>query len=452
MERGQLIAGRYELMKRLGRGGMGEVWAGRDRALRRNVAIKLLVLDDTVPPDLPARFEREAVAGAQINHPNAVALYDRGVHEDLLFLVMERVEGGTLAEHIRDGGPMEIARALEIAQAICSALVAAHRAQVIHYDIKPQNVMVTPDGLVKVVDFGLAGFVQTLFSLARSSQLNPAGTPEYGAPEQFLKERGDVRSDLYALGGVLFALLTGQAPFNGHSGMAVVHRKLNEDAPSLRTLRADLPPSVTQLVADLLQRDPDRRPQTAMVVQERLGRLRASLYAPGLSAAANGPAVPRRATVVRPAPRTQAIPRAGRAIRKVWRPIALGSVLGLAISAGLCGGYLWTQTQYYVSTKGEHAAIHRGVSQDLAWVSLSSVQTDRPDIEYKYLPPFRQRQLQATIAADSLEDARRKLDDLGVQVSACKKDEERRLAEENHTTPPPSLSPEEQQVVSLCGK
>ncbi|WP_225827102.1 serine/threonine-protein kinase [Streptomyces naphthomycinicus] len=277
VERGELIAGRYELLKRLGRGGMGEVWAARDRMLHRDVAVKLLDLDGVVHPELPQRFEREAVAAAQINHPTVVALYDRGIHEDMLFLVMEKVEGATLTELIHGDSPISLPRALEIAGEICTALVAAHRAQVIHYDIKPHNVMLTPDGQVKVVDFGIAGFVQTTFTVARSSQLTPAGTPEYGAPEQFLTERGDERSDLYALGGVFFAMLTRRPPFTGHSGLAVMRRKLDEEAPRLDSLRPDLPPAVTELVAELLQRDPDHRPQTARQVHERLRQLQTDL-------------------------------------------------------------------------------------------------------------------------------------------------------------------------------
>ncbi|MDX3226378.1 serine/threonine-protein kinase [Streptomyces sp. ME19-01-6] len=355
MERGALIAGRYELVKRLGRGGMGEVWAGRDRSLHRDVAVKLLALDDTVPPDLPARFEREAVAAAQISHPNVVALHDRGVHEDLLFLVMERVEGTTLAQHIRDKSPMGPARALEIAQEICAALVAAHRAQVIHYDIKPHNVMLTPDGRVKVVDFGIAGFVQAAFTVAHSSQLAPAGTPEYGAPEQFLTERGDERSDLYALGGVLFALLTDRPPFTGHNGIAVMRRKLDEEAPSLDTLRPDLPPAVTELVAELLRRDPDRRPQTAAAVHERLGRLRATLDepgAPGVSATAvTVPVVPPRTETPPPTRRLSAsdgpfeIAWTGRERRADYAPPAPGPLwrgwLALAVVAAVTAASIY---------------------------------------------------------------------------------------------------------------
>lgn len=277
MGRGELIAGRYELLRRLGRGGMGEVWAARDRTLHRDVALKLLDLDGAGHPELPQRFEREAVAAAQINHPNVVALYDRGIHEDMLFLVMEKVEGATLTEHIHAESPISLARALAIASGICTALVAAHQAHVIHYDIKPHNVMLTADEQVKVVDFGIAGFVQATFSVARSSQLTPAGTVEYGAPEQFLTERGDERSDLYALGGVLFAMLARRPPFAGHNAAAVMRRKLDEEAPHLDSLCPDLPPAVTALVVELLQRDPDRRPQTARQVRERLQQLQAAL-------------------------------------------------------------------------------------------------------------------------------------------------------------------------------
>ncbi|MFB8119785.1 serine/threonine-protein kinase [Streptomyces sp. NPDC055962] len=302
MERGRLIADRYELMDRLGRGGMGEVWAARDRVLHRQVALKLLDPDGIAQADLPRRFEREAVAAAQIVHPNVAALYDRGIHDDVLFLVMEKVEGQTLAARLQAETPFPLTRALAVASSVCAALEAAHRAQVIHYDIKPHNVMLTGDGLVKVIDFGIAGFLQAAFTVARSSQLTPAGTPEFGAPEQFLTERGDERSDLYALGGMLFAMLAGRAPFTGHNSLAVVRRKIDEDAPSLDAFRPGLSPEVTALVAGLLERDPGQRPQSAQHVQERLQALLVSC------AAAEAPT-----EALPPAPRTRlmhATPRA----------------------------------------------------------------------------------------------------------------------------------------------
>ncbi|MGA5106322.1 serine/threonine-protein kinase [Streptomyces cellulosae] len=280
MERGTRVAGKYEMRERLGRGGMGEVWSARDRDLHRDVAVKLLFSDDEAAPDLLHRFEREAIAAAQINHPNVVSLYDRGVHDKFRFLVMEHVDGVTLARHLREHAPLPLAWALEITQEICAALVAAHRAQVVHYDIKPSNVMLTADGRVKVVDFGIAGFTHShTFTVVPTSALPPVGTALYGAPEQFMDERGDHRSDLYALGGVLFALLSGEPPFEGGSPLSIIRRKLDTEPRPLGDLRPDIPEPVAAFVADLLQRDPDRRPQTASAVHERVERLRSSLAA-----------------------------------------------------------------------------------------------------------------------------------------------------------------------------
>ncbi|GHE72631.1 serine/threonine protein kinase [Streptomyces capitiformicae] len=275
MERGALIAGRYELTELLGRGGMGEVWAGRDRELHRSVAVKLLHRDDNAQPELVQRFEREAVAAAQINHPNIVALYDRGTHGHLQFLVMEHVEGTSLAQYLHRQGPLDLDRALEIAQEICAALVAAHAANVVHYDIKPSNVMLTATGSIKVVDFGIAGFTHThTFTVAPTTGLSPVGTAQYGAPEQFLDQRGDERSDLYALGSVLFAMLTGEPPFADGTPLSVIRRKLDEEPRPVAALRPDVPAPVAQLLTDLLRRDPEDRPRTAVSVRQRLTRLR----------------------------------------------------------------------------------------------------------------------------------------------------------------------------------
>ncbi|WP_406148719.1 serine/threonine-protein kinase [Streptomyces sp. NBC_01012] len=447
METGQLLAGRYELIKRLGRGGMGEVWAGRDRDLHRDVALKLLVLDGDALPDLPKRFDREAVAAAQVNHPNVVALYDRGIHEDVLFIVMEKVDGITLTERIRQEQQMSARRALAIATDICAALIAAHRSGVIHYDIKPHNVMLTVEQQVKVVDFGIAGFVQAAFSVARSSQLAPAGTPEYGAPEQFLSERGDERSDLYALGGVLFALLTGRAPFTGHSAMAVMRRKLDTNAPRLDTLRPDLPAEVTSLVAELLDRFPERRPGSARLVHERLSRATAVLDTFG--AGQSQPTLPARDVQIHEptAPGPEPAPEAGhrrRLLRKPWPVVAAGA-LALAVLGGLFGTYRWTQTQYYIGTKDTHVALYRGIDLDLPWISLSEVESDHPEIPLVHLPVYLQRQVRATIEEKGLPEARMKISALAEQAAACKK----RATQDADGTP--ELSDEEELYALQCG-
>lgn len=277
MERGELIADRYRLTKRIARGGMGEVWEAWDDRLHRDVAVKLLAVDDTVPAELLRRFESEARAAARITHPNVVTVHDNGPHgDDALFLVMEKVEGVTLTQHLRTEGPLSPGRALAVAEDVCSALHAAHQAKVIHYDVTPQNVMLTSGGQVKVVDFGIAGFVQATYSasVTGTAEPGPAGTPAYGAPEQFVEGGGDVRSDLYGLGSVLFVMLTGEPPFTGPSPFAVMQRKLNEPAPRLDRVRKGLPAGVVSLVARLLERAPGQRPKSAEEVLAEIRRLR----------------------------------------------------------------------------------------------------------------------------------------------------------------------------------
>ncbi|CAL9355170.1 serine/threonine-protein kinase [Streptomyces sp. enrichment culture] len=275
MWQGDLIAGRYELREQLGRGGMGEAWAARDKSLHRDVVIKLILPHRAGDEPALRRFEREAVAVAQISHPHVVVLYDRGMHTGMPFLVMERIHGRSLKDLLHDEGPLPLPRALRIAEKICLGLAAAHAAQVVHYDIKPGNVMVTETGGVKVLDFGVAGFLrtQTSFDLASSTELGPAGTLAYGAPEQF-DGKGDHRSDLYALGGVLFVLLTGRMPFESMDHRIIALRKTLEDAPPLTDFLPDAPPALTALVADLLARDPADRPQSARETVERLRAVR----------------------------------------------------------------------------------------------------------------------------------------------------------------------------------
>ena len=290
MQQGDVLADRYELRTLLGGGGMGEVWAGWDRRLRREVAVKSLHRWIAGSPEFVARFEREAIAAARIKHPNVVSVYDSGTHGDALFLVMERVEGTTLAQLIGAEGTLVPERAMSIAQSVCQALGAAHRAGVVHLDIKPHNIMFDRDGVVKVVDFGIAGFVLNTLTMSDASRLAPAGTPDYGAPEQFGPGGGDERSDLYALGGVLFAMLTGRPPYTGPNAFAVINVKMLQPVPRVEQLRGGVPLGLGELIAGLLDRDPALRPQTAAQVAEQLNRIQKGLQA--TQAVAPGPSTP----------------------------------------------------------------------------------------------------------------------------------------------------------------
>ncbi|MFC8128571.1 protein kinase [Streptomyces sp. NPDC057302] len=275
--RGRSLNGRYELLERIGAGGMGEVWRARDRSLGREVAVKLLAPTGSGGSDgsdgskeLLARFRQEARAAASLDSPHIVAVHDHGTDGGTPYLVMALVQGRSLDQVLRESVRVPVADALRWAADICRALDAAHSAGVVHRDIKPGNVMIAQDGSAKVVDFGIATFMERAAGdsrLTRTGQL-PFGSVPYLAPERFRQETGDGRTDLYALGCVLYELLVGRPPFTG-SAAGVMYNHVN-DAP-LRPSRArtEVTAPVERLVLDLLAKDPADRPADAATALER---------------------------------------------------------------------------------------------------------------------------------------------------------------------------------------
>ncbi|MGE5179831.1 MAG: protein kinase domain-containing protein [Bacteroidota bacterium] len=276
--------GAYEILGPLGAGGMGEVYRAQDLRLRREVALKLLPPEVASSPDRLARFEREARAVAGLNHPNIVVLYSIEDEHDSRFLTMELVEGPALSELITPGG-LPFRRLLEIAVPLADALTAAHERGVIHRDLKPGNVMVTRDGRVKVLDFGLAKVREPAPDPSREttaeSPISGAGqilgTTAYMAPEQIRGGEVDARSDLFALGVVLYELAAGRRPFTGGSAADVAAFILRDDPEPLSRIRADLPPEFARVVEQCLEKDPRARLQTALDVGNVLRRLRRAL-------------------------------------------------------------------------------------------------------------------------------------------------------------------------------
>jgi serine/threonine-protein kinase len=295
----ETLAGRYDVLGILGRGGMGVVYRATDRVLDRPVAIKVLPVDRAADPTFVARFEREALAAAALNHPNIVAIYDSGRDEDTRFIAMEFVPGRSLAETLADEGALASEDAAPIASQIAAALGAAHKAGVIHRDIKPANVMVGDDGRVKVLDFGIARAAADA-TLTQSDVI--LGSAPYLAPEVTTGLPADARSDIYALGCVTYAMLTGAPPFTGDLPAAVMHQHVAATPRPPRELVPAIPAGIEALVLQMLAKDPDDRPQSAAQLARALGgvvldRAATTIPLPRLREAPTAPLrVPRRAT------------------------------------------------------------------------------------------------------------------------------------------------------------
>ncbi len=267
--------GRYRLIEPIGAGGMGEVWKAHDDNLDRDVAIKMLLRGTLGHATRRERFRREALVLSRLSHPGVATIFDFDVQQGYDFLVMEYVAGGTLESRVASG-PLPIDGILTMGAAIADALDNAHRHGILHRDLKPGNIVLTPDGQPKILDFGLAVLLSGGKDAGRMTQPGMiVGSLPYMAPEQLFGEADDARTDLYALGAMLFEMATGERPFVKDRPESLMFAIINTAAPSARSLRPDLPEALDRLIGECLRKDASQRPASAAIVGETLRAIRA---------------------------------------------------------------------------------------------------------------------------------------------------------------------------------
>jgi len=328
----------YQFLEKLGAGGMGEVFKARDTRLNRFVAIKVLAAGMSTDPESRRRFVHEAQAASALNHPNIITIYDIVTEGDTQYMVMEFVAGKTLLELIPKDG-LRLPQAIPYAAQMAEALSAAHAAGIIHRDLKPANVMVTGNGLVKLLDFGLAKIIDpavvddtantaTRINAPLTIQGTMMGTVNYMSPEQAEGKKLDARSDIFSFGAVLYEMLTGRCAFRGGSALSTLSAVLRDDVQPIAEVTPDVPFDLNRIVETCVRKDPDQRFQSMREVQTALAALKRQADSGALY---DSPTMRTTRTIV-PVP---AKPRASKAL-------AIGIASLLLAAAAIGGGYWWT--------------------------------------------------------------------------------------------------------------
>jgi len=267
MRNGHLLNERYKIIDKIGGGGMANVFLARDIILDRDVAVKALRTEYIHDQEFIARFDREAQSATSLSHPNIVNIYDVGEEDHLLYMVMEYVDGMTLKEYIQHYGPIEVHEALDILKQITAAIAHAHANDIVHRDIKPQNILINSFGQVKVTDFGIA---IALSATALTQTNSILGSVHYLSPEQARGGMATKKSDIYSIGIVLFELLTGRLPFSGQSPVSIALKHLQSNTPSVRRFNQEIPQSVENIVLQATAKDPFHRYESIYELEEAI--------------------------------------------------------------------------------------------------------------------------------------------------------------------------------------
>ncbi len=340
---GLVLDGRYRVGSRLARGGMATVYEAHDSRLDRTIALKVMHASLADDEEFVSRFIREAHSAARLSHPNVVAVYDQGADQGIVFLAMELVRGHTLRDLMREQGNLSPRQSLEVLEPVLAALGAAHAAGIVHRDVKPENVLLSDDGRIKVADFGLARAVSGNNSHTTASGIL-MGTVAYLSPEQVERGVADPRSDVYAAGILLYEMLTGLKPYDGETAIQVAYRHVHDDVPAPSELVPSLPPELDALVARATSRDPDGRPSDARRMLTEVASARRQLSDGELDthgpSVAETPAAPDQTLVVDlrnppsgPARRGDTGPLGAPPPRRRGRgPVALVVIIALAVA------------------------------------------------------------------------------------------------------------------------
>lgn len=330
---GTVLAGRYALQSRVGTGGMAHVYRARDLQLQRMVAVKLMRENLISDGSFHARFLQEARAAANLSHPNIVTIHDFGVDEHQYFLIMELVGGTDLKTLLRRRQRLQVDEALGILTQACAGVGYAHRAGLIHCDLKPQNILVDADGRTKIADFGIARALATVDPSESADYI--WGSPQYFSPEQAAGGPPSPASDVYSLGVILFEALTGRLPFESPQSDRLADLHLRAEPPSPRALNPSIPPTLDQIILKVLAKEPSARYRTA----DQLGRVLSGLAQPE----SPGPVFPPEPRARPDAPtelRSQAAPTT-----IDWLAVGLGLLAFLAVG-GLLPVWLWACLRY----------------------------------------------------------------------------------------------------------